>query len=106
MRNGTVMFGKSMTSGSGKIGIVAGNVVAGGGVRAAGDCIARNPALDSARTRAEVGPGIARFHVHHATNTRIAILKELCAGRGMLYKKPLTLTSTTFFGSHACAKSS
>jgi len=69
------MFGKSITSGSGKIGIVAGNVVAAGGVRAAGDCNARNPALDSARARAVVGPGIARPPVHHATKTRIVILK-------------------------------
>ena len=75
MCNGTVMFGKSITSGSGKIGIVAGNLVAAGGVRAAGDCNARNPALDSVRARAEVGPGVARTPVHHATDTRIAVLK-------------------------------
>ena len=75
MCNGTVMLGKSMTSGSGKIGIVAGNVLAAGGVRAAGDCVARGSAVDSDRSSAELGPGIAKPPVHHATHTRITALK-------------------------------
>ena len=75
MCNGTVMLGKSMTSGSGKIGIVAGNAVAARGALAGGDCDARGSAVDSDRSRAELAAGIARPPVHHATHTRIATLK-------------------------------
>ncbi len=75
MCNGTDLFGNSMTSGNGKIGIVAGNLVAAEGVPAGGDCDAGGPAADSARASAELAPDITRVPMHHTSDTRIATLK-------------------------------